>query len=139
MVRRKARSRSSWCAVRRIRCSFAPLLLALLQVSVTLLLAFSIFWICGTLGPPVVTSTGSLFGLSPTRSANSNGAKLQKYHIYLRQLSAGTDPEDDNSLDSTEYRIPVFSALVSNTTLFIVGGFGTPNVNVRASPRGPYG
>lgn len=40
-------------------------------------------------------------------SANSNGAKLQKYHIYLRQLSAGTDPEDDNSLDSTEYRIPV--------------------------------
>ena len=41
--------------------------MALLQVSVTLLLAFSIFWICGTLGPPVVTSTGSLFGLSPTR------------------------------------------------------------------------
>ena len=40
-------------------------------------------------------------------SANSNGARMQGYNIYLRQLSAGTDPNDDQTLDNQEYRIPV--------------------------------
>ena len=53
-------------------------------------------------------------------SANSNGARMQGYNIYIKQLSAGTDPADPQEPNGKEYCVHVgvvtTSDLINGTT-----------------------